>query len=116
MALDERPTAAFCYNDMTALGLLHAAWRASLCIPGELAVVGFDDIGMAAYTQPPLTSIAQPTGEMGRRAVEMVLALVETASRGEADAPNVVVQGKLIVRESTGATYAGQVLANLECE
>jgi hypothetical protein len=44
------------------------------------------------------------------------LGLVETASRGEADAPNVVVQGKLIVRESTGATYAGQVLANLECE
>jgi DNA-binding LacI/PurR family transcriptional regulator len=101
---------------MTALGLLHAAWQASLCIPGELAVVGFDDIGMAAYTQPPLTSIAQPTGEMGRRAVEMVLALVETASRGGADVPNVVVQGKLIVRESTGATYAGQVLANLECE
>jgi LacI family repressor for deo operon, udp, cdd, tsx, nupC, and nupG len=101
MALDEPPTAIFCYNDMTAVGLMHAVWEAGLSVPQNLAVVGFDDIPLASCVQPPLTSIAQPTSMMGGRAVEMVLALMANGSPATADVSNIVVQGHLVVRESS---------------
>jgi DNA-binding LacI/PurR family transcriptional regulator len=85
---------------MTAIGLLRLARQAGLAVPGDLAVIGFDDIPFASYVQPGLTTIAQPTPLMGQRAMEMVLDLI--AERG-GDASNVVVKGKLIVRESSGA-------------
>jgi DNA-binding LacI/PurR family transcriptional regulator len=101
MALAEPPSAVFCYNDMTAIGLLHAARRASVSLPDRLAVVGFDDIPFASYVQPPLTTIAQPKREMGRRAVEMALALV-AEERLAQELSDVVVRGELIVRQSSG--------------
>jgi len=101
-ALERRPTAAFCYNDMTAIGLLRAARKAKLSIPHELAVVGFDDIPFASYVQPALTTVAQPKPTMGKRAMEMVLALMADGDAGGSSISNVVVQGKLIVRESSG--------------
>ena len=103
MALDGPPTAAFCYNDMTAVGLLGSARRAGLSVPDDLAVVGFDDIPFASYVQPPLTTIAQPMLDMGRRAMDMVLALMANGGPGNGRVSNVVVQGRLIVRESSGA-------------
>jgi len=105
MALDEPPTAVFCYNDMTAIGLLHAARQVGLLVPEELAVVGFDDIPFAAYFRPPLTTIAQPKPQMGRQAMEMVLALMADGALGSGAVSNVVVQGQLIVRESSGRLF-----------
>lgn len=105
-ALDARPAAAFCYNDMTAIGLMRAGQQAGMSIPRDLAVVGFDDIPSASYVQPPLTTIAQPMLSMGRQAVEMVLALLDGAPDGAPDGgqvSNVVVQGVLVVRESSAA-------------
>jgi DNA-binding LacI/PurR family transcriptional regulator len=102
VALDKPPTAVFCYNDMTAIGLLGAARKAGLSIPHDLAVVGFDDIPFASYVQPPLTTVAQPKPEMGERAMEMVLALMEDGGDSARSISNVVVQGRLIVRESSG--------------
>ncbi len=102
MALEKRPTAVFCYNDMTAIGLLRAARRAGLSIPQDLAVVGFDDIPFASYVQPPLTTVAQPKPKMGKGAMEMVLALMADGDAGARRISNVVVQGELIVRESSG--------------
>jgi DNA-binding LacI/PurR family transcriptional regulator len=99
MGLDDPPTAVFCYNDMTAIGLLRVARQAGASVPGDLAVIGFDDIPFASYVQPRLTTIAQPTALIGQRAMEMVLDLM--ADRGSGTS-NVVVQGKLIVRESSG--------------
>lgn len=99
--LAEPPTAVFCYNDMTAIGLLRAARRCNLSVPGDLAVVGFDDIPFASYVHPPLTTIAQPKFEMGRRAVEMALTLMGSRPQ-ESPVSNVVVQGRLIVRASSG--------------
>jgi len=105
LALDPPPTAAFCYNDMTAIGLLAAARRAGLRLPEELAVVGFDDILFAALAQPTLTTIAQPKHEMGRRAVERALALLA----GEGEEPDhLSLQGQLIIRESSGAYASGR--------
>jgi DNA-binding LacI/PurR family transcriptional regulator len=103
MALDESPTAVFCYNDMTAIGLLRAAREAGLSVPGDIAVVGFDDVPLASYVQPPLTTIAQPMSQMGEQAVKMVLALMPDGIPGATDVSNVLVHGQLIVRESSGA-------------
>jgi DNA-binding LacI/PurR family transcriptional regulator len=104
LALKELPTAIFCYNDMTAIGVLHTARQMGISVPRELALVGFDDIPYASYVQPALSTIAQPKPEMGKRATEMVLALLSSDHQAEVDVSNVVVQGKLIVRASSGAT------------
>jgi len=99
------PTAAFCYNDMTAIGLLFAARREGLSVPYNLAVVGFDDIPFARYVQPALTTIAQPQRDMGRQAMSMALALMDTGDSAPS-LSDVVVQGELVVRESSGAKKA----------
>jgi DNA-binding LacI/PurR family transcriptional regulator len=101
LALDEAPTAVFCYNDMTAIGLLHAAREVSLQIPQNLAVVGFDDLLLSSYVCPPLTTVAQPKAEMGQRAFHMALDLMTTKDPIEEGFANVVVKGRLIVRESS---------------
>jgi DNA-binding LacI/PurR family transcriptional regulator len=103
IALDDPPTAVFCYNDMTAIGVLQAARKTDLTIPQDLAVVGFDDIPLASFVYPPLTTVAQSKHQMGQRAVEMVLTLIEGNSAASKEVANVVVQGKLIVRESSAA-------------
>ncbi|MBN1661716.1 MAG: LacI family DNA-binding transcriptional regulator [Anaerolineae bacterium] len=107
LAITPRPTAVFCYNDLTAIGLMRAARHAGLAAPGDLAVVGFDDIPFASYVDPPLTTVAQPTREMGRQAVEMALGLIDREAAQLAGFSNIVLQGKLIVRESSGAQPHG---------
>lgn len=103
MDVDEPPTAVFCYNDMTAIGVLCAARQASLSVPGDLAVVGFDDIPFASLIDPPLTTVAQPIRKMGKRAVKMVLDLIGDGDPAHAKVSNVVMQGKLVVRQSSRA-------------
>ena len=102
------PTAVFCYNDMTAIGLLRAACRTGLGVPQDLAVVGFDDIPFAAYVRPPLTTIAQPMRHMGKRATEMVLDMMEDGGTDRVAASNIVVRGELVVRESSGRAESGK--------
>ena len=102
MELEQAPTAVFCYNDMMAIGLLRAAREAGLSIPQDLAVVGFDDILLASYVRPPLTTIAQPKTEMGQQAMHMALALM-TKDPDDERLSNVVLQGQLIVRGSSQA-------------
>jgi LacI family repressor for deo operon, udp, cdd, tsx, nupC, and nupG len=98
--LADPPGAVFCYNDMTAIGLMSAARRAGLLVPEELAVVGFDDIPLAAHCCPPLTTVAQPQRAMGRQAMDMALALM-TADDSTISFSDVVVEGNLVVRESS---------------
>ncbi len=102
MALDVLPGAVFCYNDMTAIGLINAARGVGLAVPSDIAVAGFDDIPFATYCFPPLTTIAQPKVEMGQLAMKMALSLmaIEEGENGE-ELSNIIVQGKLIVRAST---------------
>jgi len=94
------PTAVFCYNDMTAIGLISAARQLGILVPENLAVVGFDNIPLAAHAYPPLTTIAQPQRDMGRQAMNMALALM---SAGDLTIPvsDVVIRGELVVRETT---------------
>jgi len=103
MGSDEPPTAVFCYNDMTAIGLLRAAREAGLDVPQDLSVVGFDDILLASYVCPALTTVAQPKAEMGRRALQMALALMTSQDPAMEGISNIVVKGQLAVRESTQA-------------
>jgi len=97
LALRERPTAVFCYNDMSALGALQVAASHKLQVPRDISLVGFDDLFVASYTQPPLTTIRQPMRKMGRQAMELLLKLLA----GKQVEGTITVKGQLIVRAST---------------
>lgn len=98
LALADPPTAIFTYNDRLAVGSYQAIRAAGLVIGRDVSVVGFDDIPMTEWLDPPLTSVRQPRRDMGRTAVDILL----TALRGEAAPDLVVVQPTLVVRGSTG--------------
>jgi DNA-binding LacI/PurR family transcriptional regulator len=98
---DERPTAVFAFNDQMAIGALHALRTSGLRVPEDMAVVGFDGIGLGAFTTPELTTIEQPRAEVGRRAVELVLDSLDGASLSPTQATLPV---HLVVRESCGAS------------
>jgi LacI family transcriptional regulator len=87
----------FAHNDFTAVGVLDALREAGRVVPDDVAVVGFDDISIAAHTQPSLTTVHQPSREMGETAARMLLSHLS----GEAmpDEP-VVVPTSLVIRES----------------
>jgi len=97
LALAERPTAVFCYNDMQAMGAMRGARLHGLRVPHDLSIVGLDDVFLASYTDPPLTTIQQPMQEMGRLAAKILLDLFS----GGNPASRLIVPGKLIVRQST---------------
>jgi DNA-binding LacI/PurR family transcriptional regulator len=97
LALPEPPTAVFCYNDMEAIGALRAIREHGLTVPGDLSVVGLDDLFLASYTDPPLTTVQQPKHQMGCLAAEILLKLL---SGGKPES-HVTLSGKLIVRQST---------------
>jgi DNA-binding LacI/PurR family transcriptional regulator len=92
-------TAVFASNDQMALGVYHAALERGLSIPGELSVVGFDDIPEAAHFWPPLTTVRQDFADLGRRSVESLLAEVE----GGHEPVAVRLRPELVVRGSTSA-------------
>ncbi|MGK5683069.1 LacI family DNA-binding transcriptional regulator [Actinoplanes sp. URMC 104] len=96
----DRPTAVFASSDQIALGVYEAARRLGLRIPGDLSVVGFDDVPLARWASPPLTTVRQPLRDMGRLAARTVLQL----SRGDEAAPaSTELATRLIVRGSTAA-------------
>jgi DNA-binding LacI/PurR family transcriptional regulator len=100
LALPEPPTSVVCSTDLVAIGVLHSAGGLVRRVPQELSVVGFDDIALAAYTVPALTTLRMPVAEMVAEAVTRAVALARdpTASR----APRVsVFQPRLILRDST---------------
>jgi len=101
----QRPTAVFASNDDMALGVLAAAQRLGLSVPGELSVAGFDDSPTAALVWPPLTTVRQPVAEMARAAVEMLVGgsrADAVTAVDEADLHKVLAH-ELIVRDSTRA-------------
>ncbi len=98
LKLSEPPTAVFCYDDMTALGAIRQIHSAGLRVPGDVSVVGFDDLSIVQFTEPPLTTIRQPMSDMGRLAMEAMLDLLG----GSGATHEIKVRGELIVRASTG--------------
>ncbi|MEM1115225.1 MAG: LacI family DNA-binding transcriptional regulator [Bacteroidota bacterium] len=99
LALPEPPDALFCANDMMALGAMAAAREAGLSLPRDLAVVGFDDVPVAALVDPALTTMAMPKADLGRAAAALVRRLVE----GGDDAGPALrsFPARLVIRAST---------------
>jgi LacI family transcriptional regulator len=93
------PTAVICSNDMTAIGVLHKAYRAGLRVPNDLSIIGFDNIHMTQMTIPPLTTIQMSCYELARAAVMALKAHVEGTPAPKREYP---IQTQLVVRESTG--------------
>ncbi|MDQ3950740.1 MAG: substrate-binding domain-containing protein, partial [Gemmatimonadota bacterium] len=105
LALGTRPEALFASNDSMAIGALSALREAGLRVPKDVAVGGFDDIPMARYTSPPLTSVRVPMGELGAQAVDLlVLAL---RKEGRHHALRQTLPTTLVVRGSCWGTAEG---------
>ncbi|MFC1412684.1 LacI family DNA-binding transcriptional regulator [Streptacidiphilus sp. N1-12] len=100
LGLNPRPAAVFCANDLLALGVLQTMYAAGVHVPGELALVGYDDIEFAAAAAVPLTSVRQPAQAMGRLAAELLLQ--ETGVDAESHQhQQVILQPELVVRSSS---------------
>lgn len=93
-----RPTAAFCANDLLALGLLQQCVVLGLRVPGDLAIVGYDDIEFAAAAAVPLTSVRQPRSQLGQTAAELLL---DEATNPDHQHQQMVFTPELVVRAST---------------
>lgn len=98
-----RPTAAICANDLIALGVLQEMVRCGVRVPGEFAIVGYDDIDFAAAAAVPLTSVRKPRQEIGRRAAELLL----DESRAGHHHQQPLFEPVLVVRESSRTSRPG---------
>ena len=97
-----RPTAIYATSDQIAIGLLQAAYQSGIPVPGQLSIVGFDDIDFASFAIPPLTTVSQSGVRMGRIAAEMLLDMIEQ-ERDRDEVDDVVLEPHLVVRQSTAS-------------
>lgn len=93
-----RPTALFVCNDMMAIGALQAAAKLGLRVPDDAAIVGFDNIELATYTIPPLTTISQPKQQIGQTAIQLILGRMSDPSLSPR---HEVLETRLVIRESS---------------
>ncbi len=106
LATRPRPTAIFASNDAMAVGVLSAFSGSGFSVPGDLSVVGFDDIPIARYLAPPLTTVKVDMAELGRRAFELVF---ESIDGGAAHTPrHERIPTSLVVRQSSGMPSASR--------
>jgi LacI family transcriptional regulator len=103
LAASPRPSAIVCGNDVLAIGALFEAQAAGVRVPGDLSVVGFDDLELARHVRPGLTTMRVPTEEMWRRAADFLL----DALAGRPGVARFEIEVSLVVRESTGPFRAG---------
>ncbi len=92
------PTAIFALTDVMAIGVIHATSELGLTLPDDLSVVGFDNISLASYVIPALTTIAQPIYTMGETAAQILLRHMRN---GDEPIETVKLKTELIVRKST---------------
>ncbi|WP_341936663.1 LacI family DNA-binding transcriptional regulator [Marinimicrobium sp. C2-29] len=105
LSLPEAPTAIFCANDEMAMAAIFEVKRRGLRVPDDISVVGFDDTRYAAIMDPPLTTVVQPTEEIGERTMRRLISAIEGHDIGEAPE---IVEHRLIVRDSTAPPRAGE--------
>jgi LacI family transcriptional regulator len=96
--LPDPPTAVLTVNDLVAIGAMAACHQRDIAIPGQVSVVGFDNIPMAELTIPALTTVAQPAYEMGARAAELLL---RRCQQPDLPPQQVLLRSSLVVRQST---------------
>ena len=105
MSLKSPPTAIFCGNDLSAIGAMTALRDLGLSVPGDISLVGFDDVREAALTDPPLTTVRQPRFELGFAAMTLLLDILGRAGDLELEQ---VLPVEMILREST-APYSRKI-------
>ena len=103
-----RPTAVLAMSDAMAIGAIHALRAHGLAVPGDVSVVGFDDIALAPYIDPPLTTVHQPIRRKGEAAVELLLAIIGPRDGSPAPVPeHRRLPTELVVRASSGPVRSG---------
>jgi LacI family transcriptional regulator, repressor for deo operon, udp, cdd, tsx, nupC, and nupG len=102
LAAGQLPDAVSCAGDEMAIGALHSIREAGLIVPRAIAVVGFDDLRFGAFAAPPLTTIRQPTNELGETAMRMMDAVLK---KHPLEILKIVLPHRLVVRESSGAIF-----------
>ncbi len=102
--------AVFAANDQMALGVLYVAHNLGIAIPGELAVVGFDGMDEAAQFTPPLTTVVQPLRELGREAVNQLLAAIDEEPQARGPLRR-TLPTQLVIRESAPTPVRERALA-----
>lgn len=102
VALSEQPTAVFAHNDINAIAMIHAMRLLGLRVPDDISIAGHDDIRLAGYVEPPLTTVAWPMYALGQQSVRYLYSL----SHGKKPREPQVPAPELIVRESTGSPKA----------
>jgi LacI family transcriptional regulator len=105
-----RPTGVMCSNDMTAIGVLHELYKTNIRVPDEISVIGFDDIRIAEFTFPPLTTIQMACSDLARSAIEALRAGIEKPNDASA-VREWTIPTRLIVRQTTSYPH-GSMLAN----
>jgi DNA-binding LacI/PurR family transcriptional regulator len=104
--LPEPPTAVFVASDLVAFGALIAIKERGLRIPADIALVGFDDVRLAPYVDPPLTTVRLPAYELGYRAATLLTRLIG----GElVEGQEIFLHTELVVRRSCGAVNHGSL-------
>ena len=101
IALTPRPTAILCSNDMTAIGVMREAYDLNIRIPADLSLIGFDDIRLAQFTTPPLTTVQMSQTELAKLAFQALLNEMEEGSHSE-HAKEYKLITNLVLRQSTG--------------
>lgn len=104
-APEQRPTAVTCYNDLVAIGLYRALAELGLRVPGDVSVIGFDDIPLCDYLPVPLTTVRMPTHRMGELAAQMLVRHIE--SKTAIPPQRVYLEATLVERASTAPPRAG---------
>lgn len=107
LSLSKPPTAVLCSNDMTAIGVMREAYEEGIRIPDDLSVVGFDDIRLAQFTIPPLTTVKMSQAEIARLAFHALLSEVQRKSPSS-EGSEYVLRTSLVLRDST-AMAAGSL-------
>jgi LacI family transcriptional regulator, repressor for deo operon, udp, cdd, tsx, nupC, and nupG len=98
LTADSRPDAVFCANDEMAIGAQAAIRERGLVMPNDIAIMGFDDLRFGAFATPPLTTIRQPTTELGEAAMQMMDNLLQ---KRHIHTKNIILPHELVVRASS---------------
>jgi DNA-binding LacI/PurR family transcriptional regulator len=93
------PTAVFAQNDRMAMGVLRAARDANLQVPGQLSVIGVDDMPLSSYFDPPLTTMRQDMPQIGQEAIRMLMSIIQ---KKNVDLQGIKFPAQLVIRQSTG--------------
>jgi DNA-binding LacI/PurR family transcriptional regulator len=103
LALADRPTAIFCFNDLQAIGVMKGLHQAGLNVPADCSVAGFDNITFSNYTYPPLTTFDQPKHQIGSEAARLILELLCTGEKNHESPKQKIkaLRGQLLKRDST---------------